>query len=69
MVKNSPAKQKMQVRSLGSEDSLEKEMGTHSSILAWEIAWTEESGRQKSTGLQKSDMTSQLTNDKNSDKP
>ena len=44
-------------------------MGTHSSILAWEIAWTEESGRLQSTGLQKSDMTSQLTNDKNSDKP
>ena len=44
-------------------------MAIYSSILAWEIAWTEESGRQKSTGLQKSDMTSQLTNDKNSDKP
>jgi hypothetical protein len=33
------------VRSLGREDSLEKEMATHSSILAWEIPWTEELGR------------------------
>ena len=44
-------------------------MGTHSSILAWEIAWTEESGRLQSIGLQKSDITLQLTNDKNNNKP
>ena len=41
-----------QVRSLGWEDPLEKEMGTHSSVLAWEIPWTEETGRQQSLGLQ-----------------
>ena len=42
MVKNPPAKQEIQVRSLDQEDHLEKEMATHSSILAWEIPWTEE---------------------------
>ena len=44
MVKNPPAMQEMTVRSLGWEDPLEKEMATHSSILAWEIPWTEEPG-------------------------
>ena len=44
MVKNLPASQEMQVQSLGWEDPLEKEMATHSSILAWEIPWTEEPG-------------------------
>ena len=38
---------------LGQEDSLEKEMVTHSSILAWEIPWTEEPGRLQSMGLQR----------------
>ena len=42
VVKNLPAKQKMWVRSLGQEDPLEKEMATHSKILAWAIPWTEE---------------------------
>ena len=42
MVKNLPAKQERQVQSLGWEDPLEKERATHSSILAWEIPWTEE---------------------------
>ena len=42
MVKNLPAMQEMQIQSLGGEDSLEKEMATHSSILAWRIPWTEE---------------------------
>ena len=42
------------VRSLGWEDSLEEEMTTHSSILAWEIPWTEELGRLQSMGSQKS---------------
>ena len=42
MGKNLPAKQEMQVRSLGQQDPLEKEMATRSSILAWEIPWTEE---------------------------
>ena len=47
------------IQSLGSEDPLEKEMATHSSILAWEIPWTEEPGGLQSTGLQESqsDMT------------
>ena len=44
VVKNPPAKQKTWVQSLGLEDPLEKEIATHSSILAWEIWWTEESG-------------------------
>ena len=42
MVKNLPAVQETQVWSLGQEDPLEKEMTTHSSILAWRIPWTEE---------------------------
>ena len=42
-VKNLPAMRETQVQSLGQEDPLEKEMATHSSILAWEIPWTEES--------------------------
>ena len=45
MVKNLPAMQETQVQSLGQEDSLEKGMATHSSILAWKIPWTEEPGR------------------------
>ena len=48
------------VRSLGREDRLEKEMATHSSILAWRIPWTEDPGRLQSTGLQRFDMTEQL---------
>ena len=44
MVKNLPAMQETQVRSLGQEDPLEKGMATHSSILAWEIPLTEKSG-------------------------
>ena len=43
-VKNLPTMQETWVQSLGWEDLLEKEMGTHSSILAWEIPWTEEPG-------------------------
>ena len=42
MVKNPPAMQETQVQSLGQEDPLEKEMATHSSILAWRIPWTED---------------------------
>ena len=49
--------QEMQVQSLGWEDPLEEEMATHSSILAWEIQWTEEPGGLQSMGLQKSDPT------------
>ena len=50
LVKNLPAMQETQVRSLGWEDSLQKEMATHSSILAWEIQWTEEPGGLQSMG-------------------
>ena len=46
--------QEMWVRSLGQEDSLEKELTTHSSILAWEIPWTEEPGKLQFMGLQRS---------------
>ena len=56
-VKNLPAMQESQVRSLGWEDHLEKEMTAHSSILASRIPWTEEPGRLQSVGLQESDMT------------
>ena len=48
------AMQETQVRSLGQEDPLEEEMATHSSILAWEIPWTEEPGGLQSTGVTKS---------------
>ena len=51
MVKNLPAMQETWVQSLGQEDSLEKEMATHSNNLAWEILWTEEPGGLQSTGL------------------
>ena len=47
----------MQVPSLGQEDPLEKEMATHSSILAWKIPWTEEPGELQSLGRKESDMT------------
>ena len=53
MLKNLPAMQETQVRSLGWEDSLEKGMATHSSILAWKIPWTEEPGRLQSVGSQR----------------
>ena len=52
-VKHLPAMQETQVRYLGWEDPLEKEMATHSSILAWRIPWTEETGRLLSMGLQR----------------
>ena len=52
LVKNLPALQETWVQSLGWEDALEKEMATHSSILAWRIPWTEECGGLHSMGLQ-----------------
>ena len=54
MVKNPPVLQEMWIQSLVWEDPLEKEMATYSSILAWEIPWTEEPGGLESTGSQKS---------------
>ena len=56
-VKNPPAKQETQVRSLGRLDPLEKEIAMHSSILAWRIPWIEESGWLQSTGSQEPAMT------------
>ena len=56
-VKSLPVMQETWVRSLGQEDPLEKEMATHSSILAWEIPWMEELGWQQSMGHKESDMT------------
>ena len=53
MVKNLLAMQETWVQSLGQEDLLAKEMATHSSILAWEIPWTEEPGGLQSMGSQK----------------
>ena len=53
MVKNPPAMQETQVQSLAWEDSLEKGLATHSSILAWRIPWTEELGGLQSMRLQR----------------
>ena len=60
MVKNPPAMQETQVRSLGQEDPLEKGMATHSSILAWRIPLTEESSGLLAHGVSKSQT--QLSN-------
>ena len=60
MVKCPPAMQETWVRSLGQEDPLEKEMASHSSILAWRIPWMEELGGLQSTGRKESDMTERL---------
>ena len=65
MVKRLPTVRETQVRSLGWEDSLEKEMATHSSILAWEIPRTEALGGLQSMGLQKRvrhDLATKTTN-------
>ena len=53
MVKHLPAMREIQVQSLGWEDPLEKEMATHSSILAWKIPWTKDPGRLQSMGSQR----------------
>ena len=61
MVKNPPANakdlQEMWVQSLSRKDSLEKEMATHVSILAWKIPWMEEPGKLHTMGSQRFDMT------------
>ena len=59
LVTNLPAKQENWVPSLGQEDPLEKEMATHSSILAWRIPWMEEIGGLQSMGSQR-DTTERL---------
>ena len=56
IVKNLPVMQETGVQSPGRKDPLEKEMETHSSILAWEMPWTEDPGRLQSMGSQESDM-------------
>ena len=61
MVKNLPAMQETQVRSLGQEDPLKKSIATHSSILAWRIPWTEEPGGLQSVGCKELDKTEQLS--------
>ena len=53
VVKNPPAMQKIRVQSQGGEDTLEKEIASHSSILAWEIPCTEKPGRLQSMGSQR----------------
>ena len=53
MVRSQPAVQDNQIQSLGWEDPLEKEMATHSIILAWKIPWTEQPGTLQSMGLQR----------------
>ena len=52
-IKNLPAMQEMQVRSMGQKDPLGKGMATHSSVLAWRIPWTEEPGGLQSMALQR----------------
>ena len=54
MVKNPPTKQETWVQSLGQKIPLEKEMATHTSILAWEIPWTEDPGRATAHGVRNS---------------
>ena len=61
MVKNLPAIQGTQVPSLGQEDPMEKGMTIHSSILAWRIPWTEESGGYSLWGLTELDTTEKLS--------
>ena len=60
-LKRLPARRETWVRSLGWEDPLEKEMTTHSRILAWRISWTEEPGGLQSMGSQELDTTEWLT--------
>ena len=57
LVKNWPAVPETWVRSLGREDTLEKEMATHSSMLVWKISWTEKPGGLQSMGSQRVGMT------------
>ena len=61
MLKCLPAMRQTRVRSLGWEDPLEKEMATHSTILAWRIQWTEDPGRLQYMGLQSRTQMSNLT--------
>ena len=60
-VKNLPAMQETQIRSLGREDLLEKGTATHSRVLAWRIPWTEEPGGLRSTKLQSQTIPKKLS--------
>ena len=62
-VKNLPAMQQTWVQSLGQEDPLEKEVASHSCVLAWRISWTEEPGGLQSFGHKELDTTEQLSTD------
>ena len=53
LVKNLPPRQEAGIQSLGREDPLEEGVATHSSLLAWRIPWTEESGQLQSMGSQR----------------
>ena len=64
-VKNPPAMQETQFPSLGGEDPLEEEMSTHSSMLAWEIPWTEGAGGLQYLGLQRIGHDLAFTNEIN----
>ena len=61
MVKNLTAMLETQVQSLGWEDPLEKEMATHSSVLAWRVPWKKDPGGLQSMGHTEPDMTEGLT--------
>ena len=61
MVKSLWSMQETQFQSLGQEDTLEKRMAAHSSILAWRIPWSEKLGRLQSMGCKESDTSEQLT--------
>ena len=60
MVKRLSTMREIRVPSLGREDTLEKEMATHSSTIAWKIPWMEEPDRLQSMGRKESDMTERL---------
>ena len=60
MVKHLSTMREIRVRSLGQEDTLEKEMATHSSTIAWKIPWMEEPDRLQSMGRKESDTTERL---------
>ena len=64
-VKNLPVMLETWVQCLDQEDSLEKEMGTHSSILTWRIPWTQEPGRLQSMGHKEPDMTERISRTQN----
>ena len=68
-VKNPSTVQETQVQFLDWEDPLEMEMAIHSSILAWEIPWTGQSGELQSMGLQESDTTERLKHHHHPGKP